>query len=70
MNIAMKCSFAITLLLQIQIGITKIHVFPADTFEPCNSDDTSTFIDFSEVEYEYVNDTEFFLTGSFELKGF
>lgn len=56
---------ALTLLLQIQTVLSKVQVFPADSYEDCSDGGKAKYIDFSGLEYEYVNDTEYALTGKF-----
>lgn len=48
----------------IALAASRIMMFPDEKFEDCGIDKSDT-VDFSEVYYEYVNDTEIFLNGKF-----
>lgn len=59
----MKWKFFVIFLLQLHKSLTRVLVFPADTFEECDGSEKATYIDFSGLEHEYLNDTEFYLNG-------
>lgn len=60
----MKLKVALSvLLLSFDLNLAKVQIFPADIFEDCSDGGKSKYIDFSGLEHEYVNDTEYFMTG-------
>lgn len=60
MNVKVLLVFS---LASLQLGCAKVSFFPSENYKDCSTDGTAKYIDYSDLEYEYVNDTAFFLTG-------
>jgi hypothetical protein len=60
---AWKFLTVLTSLLVIVGG--ELHVFPAEEVEDCTKGGKSKYIDWSGLTYDAINDTLFFINGSF-----
>lgn len=66
----MKWKFIFTLqYLFIESTLARILVFLGENYEDCSTGGKPKYIDYSGLEYEYFNDTEYFLNGNVTQNG-
>jgi hypothetical protein len=55
--------FAVVLIIQVLGALSKVQVFPSDTYEDCSDGGKAKYMDYSDLEYEYSSDTDYSLIG-------
>lgn len=64
----MILKIVLTLLLDLHFNFARVQVFPDETYIDCSDNGVAKYIDYSGLEFEYVNDTEYFLNGKSKVE--
>lgn len=63
----MITKIGIIFFLTLYFTFAKIQVFPDERYIDCSDKGVAKYVDYANLEFEYVNDTDYFLNGKFQI---